>query len=131
MGADRKRCAGHRRHFGHPHVAHAHISERMNAFLLGAIPLLSGASVFLIRFLFLSPYFVHKEHKAQSDGKIQALEQQLSRYLDTDRKRRDENARNVLDRASGLLKEAKYPTSFQSLYPAGAADLETNEQLIW
>src|SRR4030095_3060827 len=46
-----------------PDWAHEHISERMNAFILGLIPLAAGASVFLLRWV-CSSYAVFKVEKA-------------------------------------------------------------------
>lgn len=43
-----------------PDWTRQHVSERMNAFVLGIIPLLAGASVFLFRWFFLSSFFLHK-----------------------------------------------------------------------
>ncbi len=48
-----------------PKWTHEHISERMNAFVLGMIPLLSGASVFLFRWLFLSPFSIYNDTKKE------------------------------------------------------------------
>ena len=45
-----------------PKWTREHISERMNAFLLGMIPLMAGASVFLVRWVY-SSYAVFKQEK--------------------------------------------------------------------
>src|SRR5882724_7251219 len=57
-----------------PDWAKQHVSERMSAFALGVIPLLSGASVFLFRWLFLSSFFVHKTDV----NRIRELEDRLT-----------------------------------------------------
>jgi hypothetical protein len=49
-----------------PDWTHAHISERMNGFILGTIPLLSGLSVFLVRW-FLSSFFVYKAERLKRE----------------------------------------------------------------
>jgi len=65
-----------------PNWAHQHISERMNAVVLGLIPLVAGASVFLFRW-FISPYPIYKRLRAQADGKQsrENIRRQLYSYL--------------------------------------------------
>ena len=49
-----------------PQWTHAHISERMNGFIVGTIPLLSGLSVFLVRW-FLSSFFIYKAERLKNE----------------------------------------------------------------
>jgi hypothetical protein len=65
-----------------PNWAHQHISERMNAVVLGVIPLAVGASVFLFRW-FISPYPIYKKLRAQIDAKQsrEKIRRQLYSYL--------------------------------------------------
>jgi hypothetical protein len=103
-------------------------------FLVGALTLsprtiwflVSGAFVvgLAVQVCFVSPY----KHAKKLQSKIDA-------YNDTVQIRRDEQARRVLDKASKLLKASdipgKFVMPFQGLYAAGAADLETNDQVQW
>src|SRR5437773_2599743 len=55
-----------------PKWAHDHVSDRMNTFLVGLVPLLAGAGVFLVRWIY-SSYAVFK---VERDNRI-ALEERL------------------------------------------------------
>jgi hypothetical protein len=59
-----------------PEWSRSHISERMNAFILGAIPLLSGASVFVVRWL-LSPYFIYRSDTERLNFRNRKLQRRL------------------------------------------------------
>jgi|GraSoiStandDraft_46_1057282.scaffolds.fasta_scaffold225384_2 hypothetical protein len=61
-----------------PDWTRQHISERMNAFALGIIPLTAGASVFFARWFLLSGFFVHK-NQANRIGELQSRIVQLER----------------------------------------------------
>jgi hypothetical protein len=56
---------------------HEHISEEMNAFISGAIPLLTGGSVFLVRW-FLSPYFLLQEDTRKLTLKNRTIRNRLN-----------------------------------------------------
>jgi hypothetical protein len=88
--------------------------------------LFSGAFVIglLIEICFFSPYKYAKK-----------LQLTIDAYDDTARIRREEQASRVLDKACELLKTSEIPGQFvmpfQGMYAAGAADLETNDQVQW
>jgi hypothetical protein len=65
-----------------PDWAHQHISERMNAVVLGLIPLAAGASVFFFRW-FISPYPIYKKLRAKIDAKQsrENIRRELYSYL--------------------------------------------------
>src|SRR6516225_4117585 len=46
---------------------HDHISDQTNAFILGVVPLLAGASVFLVRW-FVSPYPIYMQVRRKVDS---------------------------------------------------------------
>src|SRR5205823_14257187 len=49
-----------------PRWFHDHISDRMNAFILVMVPLMAGASVFLVRW-FVSPYPIYMQIRRELD----------------------------------------------------------------
>jgi hypothetical protein len=60
-----------------PNWSKQYISERMNAFVTGLIPLVAGASVFICRWLF-SPYFVYKNTLIEHEQIISGLRSQIA-----------------------------------------------------
>jgi uncharacterized membrane-anchored protein YhcB (DUF1043 family) len=79
---------------------------------------------FLIEIFFVSPYRHAKK-----------LQSEIDYYNGTVRIRRKEQCNRVLDKAAELLKTSETPGKFimpfQGMYAAGAADLETNDQVQW
>jgi hypothetical protein len=61
-----------------PDWVRQHISDRVNAFVLGLIPLLAGASVFLIRW-FISPFWVFKSTATDRDTARNELREKTDR----------------------------------------------------
>jgi len=76
-----------------PQWFHDHISDRMNAFVLGMVPLLAGASVFLIRW-FVSPYPIY----TQLQRKVDAL-------TDTKKQERAKAVHGCFERSAAILKQ--------------------------
>jgi hypothetical protein len=76
-----------------PQWFHDHISDRMNAFVLGAVPLLAGASVFLIRW-FVSPFPIYMQLR----GNLEAL-------TDTKKQERAKAVDGCFERSAAILKQ--------------------------
>ena len=76
-----------------PQWFHDHISDRMNAFVLGAVPLLAGASVFLVRW-FVSPFPIYMQLR----GNLEAL-------TDTKKQERAKAVHGCFERSAAILKQ--------------------------
>lgn len=104
-----------------PDWAQQHISERLNAFILGAIPLFAGASVFLIRWWFLSPYFIFKQTKTQ-----------LGVFQDAKMQNRIRERQRKYEECAKTLKTSPGPMlPFHALAHYDAYQLEEPEDLDW
>jgi hypothetical protein len=73
-----------------PNWTRAHISDQMNAFVSGLIPLCAGASVLIVRWLFFSPYFVFKTQEVKHAQKYDLL-------IKEGRTRQSENEKTIND----------------------------------
>ncbi len=102
----------------YPRWFHDHISDRMNAFILVLIPLLAGASVFLVRW-FVSPYPIYMQ-----------VRRELDTLTDTKKEERAKAVQGCFERSAAILKE--HPSvllSFHALSRAEGHRLESNEEV--
>jgi hypothetical protein len=102
----------------YPRWLHDHISDRMNACVLVIVPLLAGASVFLVRWFF-SPYPVYME-----------LRRKLDAAIDTKKKERAKTIHACFERSAAILKEHNSVLlPFHALSRAEGHRLESNEEV--
>ena len=102
----------------HPRWFHDHISDRMNAFVLVMVPLLAGASVFLVRW-FVSSYPIYMQVRRTLDA-----------LTDTKKEERAKVVRGCFERSAAILKQ--HPSvllSFHALSRAEGHRLESNEEV--
>ena len=102
----------------YPHWFHAHISDRANAFALVMIPLLAGASAFLIRW-FVSPYPIYMQVRRTQDT-----------LADTKKEQRAKVIHGCFERSAAILKQ--HPSvllSFHALSRAEGHRLESNQEV--
>jgi hypothetical protein len=76
-----------------PQWFHDHISDRMTAFVLGVVPLLAGASVFLVRW-FVSPYPIYMQFRRKLDA-----------LTDTKKQERAKAVHDCFERSAAILKQ--------------------------
>jgi len=88
-----------------PQWARQHISERMNAFVLGALPLLAGASFFLVRWI-LSPYSIFKHTEQQLIAERDNLKKQLDAISDIKTQHRMRERQSMYESCAKMLKES-------------------------
>ena len=105
-----------------PAWARSHISEEMNAFLLGVIPLACGFSVFAVRWM-LSPFWVYKAELNEAALREESLRNQLKAM---EACRLDRRERLLLECAD-LLKQNK--SFLEALQITKADELESNDDL--
>jgi hypothetical protein len=102
----------------YPRWFHDHISDRMSAFVLGIVPLLAGASVFLVRWL-VSPYPVYMQ-----------VQQKLETLSDKKKAERAKAVQVCFERSAAILKEHhSVLLSFHALSRAEGHRLESNEEV--
>ena len=90
----------------------------MTAFVLGMVPLLAGASVFLVRW-FVSPYPIYMQ-----------VQQKLDALADTKKEERAKAVHGCFERSATILKQ--HPSvllSFHALSRAEGHRLESNEEV--
>ncbi len=101
-----------------PRWFHDHISDRMTAFVLGMVPLLAGASVFLVRW-FVSPYPIYMQ-----------VQQKLDALADTKKEERAKAVHGCFERSAAILKQHhSVLLSFHALSRAEGHRLESNEEV--
>jgi hypothetical protein len=101
-----------------PQWFHNHISDRMNALILVVVPVLAGASAFLIRWL-LSPYPVYMQ-----------IRRALDTLTDTKKEERAKAVQRCFERSAAILKE--HPSlllSFHALSRAEGHRLESIQEV--
>jgi len=102
----------------YPQSFHDHISDRMNAFILVMVPLLSGASVFLVRW-FVSPYPIYMQ-----------VQRKLDALADTKKEERTKAVQGCFERSTAILKQhhrALLP--FHALSRAEGHRLESDKEV--
>jgi len=101
-----------------PRWFHDHISDRMNAFILVMVPLLAGASVFLVRW-FVSPYPIYMQ-----------IRRELDTLTDTKKEERAKAVQGCFERSAAILKQhGSVLLSFHALSRAEGHSLESNEEV--
>jgi hypothetical protein len=90
-----------------------------------SMPPIVGLLILLICFFAAAFLGWRDEHR-----KAKKLQSEIDAHTDSVRMRREEQSELVLDRASELLKHPG-PLPFQAMYAARAADLKTNDQVLW
>ena len=101
-----------------PQWFHDRISDRMNAFILVIVPLLAGASVFLVRW-FVSPYPIYMQ-----------IRRELNTLTDAKKEERAKAVQDCFERSAAILKE--HPSvllPFHALSRAEGHRLESNEEV--
>jgi hypothetical protein len=102
----------------YPRWFHDHISDRMNACVLVMVPLLAGASVFLVRW-FVSPYPIYMQ-----------VRRTLDTLTDTKKEERVKAVNGCFERSAAILKQ--HPSvllSFHALSRAEGHRLESNQEV--
>jgi hypothetical protein len=102
----------------YPGWFHGHISDRMNAFVLVMVPLLAGASAFLVQW-FVSPYPIYMQVRRTLDA-----------LTDTKKEERAKAVHACFERSAAILKE--HPSiilSFHALSRAEGHRLESNQEV--
>jgi hypothetical protein len=101
-----------------PRWFHDHISDGMNAFVLGLVPLLAGASVFLVRW-FVSPYPIYMQVRRKVDS-----------LTDTKKEERAKAVQACFERSAAILKQHhSLLLSFHALSRAEGHRLESNKEV--
>jgi len=101
-----------------PQWFHDHISDRVNALILVMVPLLAGASVFLLRW-FVSPFPIYMQIRRELDTLIDAKKEERAKVV-----------QRCFERSAAILKE--HPSvllSFHALSRAEGHRLESNEEV--
>jgi hypothetical protein len=101
-----------------PSWTRAHVSDRAGGFLLGAVPLLVGASVFVVRWV-LSSFFVFRDLRV----KLEATSSQQQIEME-----------KLFFRCVRYQKELSEALNYHPLWvlqAAGADRLSTTEDLVW
>jgi len=102
----------------YPQWFHQHISDRMNAFALVMVPLLAGASVFLVRW-FVSSYPIYMQ-----------VRRTLDTLTDTKKEERAKAVQACFERSAAILKQhGSVLLSFHALSRAEGHRLESNEEI--
>jgi hypothetical protein len=102
----------------YPQWFHDHISDRMNALALVLVPLLAGASVFLVRW-FVSPFPIYMQIRKELDALTDAKKAERAKALD-----------GCFERSAAILKQhGSVLLSFHALSRAEGHRLESNEEL--
>jgi hypothetical protein len=103
----------------------------MNAFVLGALPLLVGASFFLVRWI-LSPYSIFKYREQQLIVERDNLKKHLDAISDIKSQDRMRKRQSMYESCAKMLKEAKTAMlSFHAIAHNEAYKLEEPEDLDW
>src|SRR5262249_2544675 len=102
----------------YPAWLHDLISARLSAFILVVIPLLAGASVFLLRWL-VSPYPIYMQ-----------IRRELDTVTDAKKEERTKAVQGCFERSATLLKQhGSVLLSFHALSRAEGHRLESNEEV--
>lgn len=97
---------------------HENISDGMNAFVLGLVPLLAGASVFLVRW-FVSPYPIYMQVRRKVDS-----------LTDTKKEERAKAVQACFERSAAILKQHhSLLLSFHALSRSEGHRLESNKEV--
>jgi hypothetical protein len=96
---------------------HNHVSDRINAFVLGVLPLLAGASVFVIRW-FVSPYPIYMQ-----------LQRKVDALSDAKKEERAKAVHACFERSTMLLKHNPGLLAFHALSRAEGHGLESNNEV--
>jgi hypothetical protein len=101
-----------------PQWFHDHISDRMNALALVLVPLVAGASVFLVRW-FVSPYPIYMQ-----------IRRELATLTDAKKEERAKAIQGCFERSAAMLKQhGSALLAFHALSRAEGHRLESNEEL--
>jgi hypothetical protein len=101
-----------------PRWFHDHISDRMNAFILVMVPLLAGASVFLVRW-FVSPYPIYMR-----------VRRTLETLTDAKKQERTKVVQSCFERSAVILKQHhSVLLPFHALSCAEGHRLESNQEV--
>jgi len=102
-----------------PRWFHAHISDQITAFFLVVVPLLAGASVFLVRW-FVSGYPIYMQ-----------VRKTLETLTDTKKEERARAVQGCFERSAAILKQHhSVLLPFHALSRAQGHRLESNEELV-
>ena len=102
----------------YPQWFHDHISDRMNALVLVMVPLLAGASVFLVRW-FVSPYPIYMQ-----------IRKELETLADSKKEERAKAVQSCFERSAAMLKQhGSVLLPFHALSRTEGYRLESNEEV--
>jgi hypothetical protein len=105
-----------------PNWSKNHITQNVNIIILGFVPFIAGASLFLFRWLW-SPYAAYHDLKRQYDD-----------MTDVRKEERRKAVRECSEKAALSLKQPRDSPepmmSFHAFVLAGGCDLESNEEII-
>src|SRR5438034_10101820 len=102
----------------YPQWFHDHISDRINALALVLVPLLAGASVFLVRW-FVSPYPIYMQ-----------IRRELDTLTDAKKEERAKAVQGCFERSAAILKQhGSVLLPFYALSPSKGHRVERNEEL--
>ena len=103
----------------YPQWFHDHIPDRVNALTLVVVPLLAGASVFLVRW-FVSPFPIYMQ-----------IRKELDTLTDAKKEERAKAVQGCFERSAAMLKQhGSVLLSFHALSRAEGHKLESNEEVV-
>src|SRR5262245_28272599 len=103
----------------YPQWFHDHVSDRMNALALVAVPVLAGAGAFIVRW-FVSPFPIYME-----------IRKELETLTDARKEERAKAVHGCFERSATMLKQhGSALLSFHALSCSEGHRLESNEEVI-